>query len=81
MALKVELRPHERIIVGNCVITNTDQRARLLITGFKDKTQNAHVRRALDALLAQPAELLTRVTVVTKFKQAIANLPKSPSVV
>ena len=31
MALKVELRPHERIIVGNCVITNTDQRARLLI--------------------------------------------------
>src|SRR3954462_12873302 len=33
MALKVELRPHERIIVGNCVITNTDQRARLLIDG------------------------------------------------
>lgn len=33
MALKVELRPHERIIVGNCVITNTDQRARFLIEG------------------------------------------------
>ncbi|MCO5131033.1 MAG: flagellar biosynthesis repressor FlbT [Xanthobacteraceae bacterium] len=33
MALKVELRPHERIIVGACVITNTDQRARLLIEG------------------------------------------------
>jgi flagellar biosynthesis repressor protein FlbT len=30
MALKVELKPHERIIIGSCVITNTDQRARLL---------------------------------------------------
>jgi flagellar biosynthesis repressor protein FlbT len=33
MALKVELKPHERVIIGNCVITNTDQRARLLIDG------------------------------------------------
>jgi flagellar protein FlbT len=33
MALKVELKPNERIIIGNCVITNTDQRARLLIDG------------------------------------------------
>ena len=33
MALKVELKPHERIIIGSCVITNTDQRARLLIDG------------------------------------------------
>ena len=35
MALKVELKPNERIIIGNCVITNTDQRARLLIDGDK----------------------------------------------
>ena len=35
MALKVELKPQERIIIGNCVITNTDQRARLLIDGDK----------------------------------------------
>jgi flagellar protein FlbT len=34
MALKVELKPHEQIIIGNCVITNTDQRARLLIDGM-----------------------------------------------
>src|SRR6195256_4479972 len=33
MALKVELKPHERIIIGACVVTNTDQRARLLIDG------------------------------------------------
>ena len=35
MALKVELKPHERIIIGACVITNTDQRAKLLIEGEK----------------------------------------------
>jgi flagellar protein FlbT len=33
MALKVELKPGERIIVGDAVITNHDQRARFLIEG------------------------------------------------
>jgi flagellar protein FlbT len=35
MALKVELKPHEQIIIGSCVITNTEQRAKLLIQGDK----------------------------------------------
>lgn len=33
MALKVELKPGERIILGDCVVTNSDQRTRLLIEG------------------------------------------------
>jgi flagellar protein FlbT len=33
MALKVELKRGERIIIGECVITNSDQRTRLLIDG------------------------------------------------
>ena len=33
MALKVELKPGERIFIGECVITNDDQRTRLLIDG------------------------------------------------
>jgi flagellar protein FlbT len=33
MSLKVELKPHERLIVGNCIITNSDQRTRLFIDG------------------------------------------------
>ncbi len=33
MALKVELKPGERVIVGESVITNHDQRTRLLIEG------------------------------------------------
>ena len=33
MALKVELKPGERIIMGDCVVTNADQRTRLVIEG------------------------------------------------
>jgi len=33
MALKVELKPGERIIIGECLVTNADQRTRLLIDG------------------------------------------------
>lgn len=33
MALRVELKPRERIIIGECVITNDDQRTKLTIEG------------------------------------------------
>jgi flagellar biosynthesis repressor protein FlbT len=33
VALKIELKPNERVIVGNCVVTNVDHRTRLLIEG------------------------------------------------
>jgi flagellar biosynthesis repressor protein FlbT len=33
VALKIELKANERVIIGDCVITNVDQRARLLIEG------------------------------------------------
>ena len=33
MPLKVELKPGERIIIGDCVITNDDQRTRFLVEG------------------------------------------------
>ena len=33
MALKVELKPGEKLLVGQCIITNSDQRARLFIEG------------------------------------------------
>lgn len=51
MALKVELKPHERIIVGNSVITNTDQRARLLIEG-----ENVPILRERDILTPETAD-------------------------
>jgi len=33
VALKIELKPNERILLGDCVLTNTDQRTRFLIEG------------------------------------------------
>ncbi|MDR3471946.1 MAG: flagellar biosynthesis repressor FlbT [Devosia sp.] len=33
MSLKVELKPGERLIIGSCVVTNSDQRTRLTIDG------------------------------------------------
>ncbi len=33
MPLKIELKPNERVILGDCVVTNDDQRTRLLIQG------------------------------------------------
>ena len=51
MALKVELKPHERIIIGACVITNTDQRARLLIDG-----DNMPILREKDILTPETAD-------------------------
>jgi flagellar protein FlbT len=51
MSLKVELKPHERIIVGSCVITNMDQRARLLIDG-----DNIPILREKDILTPETAD-------------------------
>ena len=33
MALRIELKPGERILIGECVITNSDQRARFVVDG------------------------------------------------
>jgi flagellar protein FlbT len=50
MALKVELKPGERIFIGECVITNDDQRTRLLIDGA------AAVLREKDIMTAERAD-------------------------
>jgi flagellar protein FlbT len=50
MALKVELKPHERIIIGSCVVTNTEQRSRLLIDG-----ENIPILREKDILTPETA--------------------------
>ena len=33
MALRIELKPGERILIGECVITNSDQRTTFVIDG------------------------------------------------
>jgi flagellar protein FlbT len=50
MSLKVELKPGERIILGECVVTNADQRTRLLIDG------ETPILREKDILTAERAD-------------------------
>ena len=50
MPLKVELKPHEQIIIGSCVVMNTDQRAKLLIQG------DAPILREKDIMTADAAD-------------------------
>jgi flagellar biosynthesis repressor protein FlbT len=49
MALKVELKPFEQIIIGQSVITNSDTRTKLLIEG------QAPILREKDILTAETA--------------------------
>jgi hypothetical protein len=51
-------------------------RAMALATALKAKTKNVHILRALDVMLAQPEGALRKLPIVTKFKEAVANLPK-----
>jgi flagellar protein FlbT len=50
MTLKVELKPGERIIIGESLITNDDQRTRLYIEG------NAPILREKDILTVESAD-------------------------
>jgi flagellar protein FlbT len=50
MALKVELKPGEKLLVGNSIITNSDQRSRLFIEG------TAPVLREKDILTLNTAD-------------------------
>lgn len=50
MTLKIELKPGERIILGECVVTNADQRTRLLVEG------SAPILREKDIMTAERAD-------------------------
>jgi flagellar biosynthesis repressor protein FlbT len=50
MALKVELKPGERILIGECVVTNGSQRARFLVEG------QTPILREKDILTARQAD-------------------------
>jgi flagellar protein FlbT len=50
MSLKVELKPGEKLIIGNCVVTNADQRTRLYIDG------KAPILREKDILTPETAD-------------------------
>jgi flagellar protein FlbT len=49
MSLKVELKPGEKLLIGTCVVTNSDQRTRIFIDG------RAPILREKDILTAETA--------------------------
>jgi hypothetical protein len=53
-----------------------DARARRLIDYLKSKSAHVSVQTALDTLLKQPQAVLGKASSVTKFKTAVASLPK-----
>ena len=50
MTLRIELKPHERILIGDCVVTNSDQRTRFVIEG------HVPILREKDIMTAQAAD-------------------------
>jgi flagellar protein FlbT len=71
MALKVDLKPHEKIIIGSCVITNTDQRARLLIEG-----ERTPVLREKDILTPATADTPAKLIYLAVQLMYISSDPK-----
>jgi flagellar biosynthesis repressor protein FlbT len=72
MSLKVELKPHERIIIGNCVVTNTDQRARLLIDG-----ENVPILREKDIMTPETADTPAKLVYLAVQLMYISPDPQS----
>lgn len=56
MTLKIELKPNERIIIGDCVIRNDDQRTRLYINGDTPVLREKDILKADEA--TSPAKRL-----------------------
>jgi flagellar protein FlbT len=50
MTLRIELKPHERILIGDCVITNSDQRTRFVVEG------RTPILREKDIMTAEAAD-------------------------
>jgi flagellar protein FlbT len=71
MALKIELKPYERIIVGESLITNSDQRTRFLIEG------NAPILREKDVLTAETANTpMKRIYLCVQMMYLENDIPK-----
>jgi flagellar protein FlbT len=71
MALRVELKPGERIIIGESLITNSDSRAAFLIDG------DAPILREKDILTAETADTpVKRVYLCVQMMYLEKDIPK-----
>lgn len=71
MALKVELKPFERIVIGGSLITNSDTRTRFMIEG------DAPILREKDILMADAANTpVKRLYLCVQMMYLENNIPK-----
>lgn len=71
MALKIELKPFERIIIGESLITNSDTKTRFLIDG------NAPILREKDILTAETATTpIKRIYLAVQMMYLENDIPK-----
>jgi len=76
VSLKVELKPHERLIIGSCVVTNSDQRTRLFIDGSAPIRILVHERReAIEICRGAGLELC-----LASGKQRVAQSEHQPAI-
>jgi flagellar protein FlbT len=71
MALKIELKPFERIIIGESLITNSDTKARFLIDG------DAPILREKDVMTAETANTpVKRIYLCVQMMYLEKDIPK-----
>jgi flagellar biosynthesis repressor protein FlbT len=71
MALKIELKPFERIIIGESLITNSDSKTRFLIDG------NAPILREKDIMTAETATTpIKRIYLCVQMMYLENDIPK-----
>ena len=71
MALRIELKPHERVIVGECVITNCDHKTAFLVDG------RVPILREKDILTPKTADTpVKRLYLCTQMMYLEDDIPK-----
>jgi flagellar biosynthesis repressor protein FlbT len=70
VALKIELKPNERILLGDCVVTNTGQRTRLKIEG------QVRILREKDIMTLSRADSLAKLIYLAVQFIYVAKNPK-----
>ena len=70
VALKIELKPNERVLLGDCVVTNTGPRTRLRIEGY------VRILREKDIMTLSQADSLAKLIYLAVQFIYTANNPK-----
>jgi len=77
MALKVELKPNERIIIGSCVVTNTDQREKDILTPETADTPAKLIYLAVQLMYLSPDPMAHHPTYFSLVRDILSAMPSA----